>query len=170
MLSRVGKQALAKKQLRMFGAIKAPWYHDKASNGLASLEAEPAAHEPHVHPAPLDHKFIAPVDKKLVAFNNMPGTSNTVIAVDNEFAHLNDLSMFHHEYIFSPYSHANLIVNEPNTHDEPYGYELGDDPFDTHGHGDKPYIYIFVGIVAFTTMMTVHWRFDNRKLSEVFYH
>ena len=41
-----------------------------------------------------------------------------------------------HEYIFSPYSHANLIVNEPNTHDEPYGYEVGDDPFDTHGHGD----------------------------------
>ena len=44
--------------------------------------------------------------------------------------------MLHHEYIFSPYSHANLIVNEPNTHDEPFGYEIGDDPFDAHGHGD----------------------------------
>ena len=75
-----------------------------------------------------------------------------------------------HEYVFSPYSHANRIVNEPNTHDEPYGYEVGDDPFDTHGHGDYPYLLIYFSVVSFTTLMAFHFRFDNRKLSEVLYH
>ena len=63
-----------------------------------------------------------------------------------------------------------MIVNEPNTHDEPYGYELGDDPFDAQGHGDLPYLYIFIGSVAFITTMCFHFRFDKRKTSEVFYH
>ena len=78
--------------------------------------------------------------------------------------------MFSHEYIFSPYSHANLIVDEPNTHDEPYGYEIGDDPFDAHGHGDYPFMVIFAGIITFCTTIAFHFRFDNRKLSEVLYH
>ena len=77
---------------------------------------------------------------------------------------------FSHEYIFSPYSHAKLIVDEPNTHDEPYGYELGDDPFETHGHGDLPYLIMFVGVIAFTHTWMFHFRFDRRKTSEVFYH
>ena len=78
--------------------------------------------------------------------------------------------MLHHEYIFSPYAHANLIVDEPNTHDEPFGYELGDDPFDTHGHGDWPYLLIYGGAIAFTSILAFHFRFDRRKTSEVFYH
>ena len=80
------------------------------------------------------------------------------------------LNLNSHEYIFSPYSHANLIVNEPNTHDEPYGYEFGDDPFDTHGHGDMPYLMLYVAVMAFTTTMAFHFRFDRRKTSEVMYH
>ena len=78
--------------------------------------------------------------------------------------------MFHHEYIFSPYSHANLIVNEPNTHDEPYGYEFGEDPFDAHGHGDMPYLMIFAGSITFISMINMMFRFDKRKTSEVLYH
>jgi len=61
-------------------------------------------------------------------------------------------------------------VNEPNTHDEPYGYEFGDDPFDTHGHGEMPYLLLFAGMTAFVTILTSHFRFDKRKTSEVFYH
>ena len=78
--------------------------------------------------------------------------------------------LYSHEYIFSPYSHANLIVNEPNTHDEPFGYELGDDPFDTHGHGEMPYLVLFCAVVGFAHLAAFHFRFDNRKLSETFYH
>ena len=61
-------------------------------------------------------------------------------------------------------------MNEPNTHDEPYGYELGDDPFDAHGHGDMPFIMLYFGIIAFTTTLAFHFRFDRRKFSEVLYH
>ena len=61
-------------------------------------------------------------------------------------------------------------MNEANTHDEPYGYELGDDPFETHGHGDLPYLYLFFGIVAFTHTVLFHFRFDKRKTGEVYYH
>ena len=75
-----------------------------------------------------------------------------------------------HEYIFSPYSHAKLIVDEPNTHDEPYGYEFGDDPFDTHGHGEMPYLMMFVFATTFTTVVAFHFRFDNRKTAEALYH
>ncbi len=75
-----------------------------------------------------------------------------------------------HEYIFSPYSHANLIVNEPNTHDEPYGYELGDDPFETHGHGDLPYTIVWAGIFIFSITYIGFFHFDNRRMSEVLYH
>ena len=63
-----------------------------------------------------------------------------------------------------------MIVNEPNTHDEPYGYELGDDPFDGHGHGDWPFMMLYFGITAFVTTLAFHFRFDKRKTSEVFYH
>ena len=146
-----------------------------ASNGLAPVMKHPDGHDDHhhghVHSAPLDHKFIAEgVDKKLVALNGLQSTKNATVVVDNEFHQLNGLSMFHHEYIFSPYSHANRIVDEPNTHDEPYGYEFGDDPFDTHGHGELPYLMLFVGGIAFTHILAFHFRFDNRKQSEVFYH
>ena len=75
-----------------------------------------------------------------MVFDGMRGNKNATMVLDNQFAHLNGLPMLHHEYIFSPYSHAKLIVDEPNTHDEPFGYENGDDPFDTHGHGDWPYL------------------------------
>ena len=77
---------------------------------------------------------------------------------------------YSHEYIFSPYSHAQLIVNEPHTHDEPFGYALGDDPFDSHGHGDMPFLMLFMGTIAFTSVAAYHFRFDKRKISEVLYH
>ena len=75
-----------------------------------------------------------------------------------------------HEYTASPYAHAKLIVDEPNTHDEPFGYEIGDDPYDTMGHGDLPLMYLFCGIILFCHVVSAHFRFDNRKFSEVLYH
>ena len=79
--------------------------------------------------------------------------------------------LFSHEHHFSgAYAHANRIVDEPNTHDEPFGYELGDDPFDTQGHGDYPYLMLWFGTIAFTSMLAYHFRFDRRKTSEVYYH
>ena len=35
--------------------------------------------------------------------------------------------MFSHMHPFSGYAHAHTWEEEANIHDEPYGYELGDD-------------------------------------------
>ena len=34
---------------------------------------------------------------------------------------------YSHEHYFSGYAHSHRIVDEEKTHDEPYGYEMGDD-------------------------------------------
>ncbi len=55
-------------------------------------------------------------------------------------------------------------------HDEPYGYELGDDPFEEQGQGDYPWMLLFAGIIVFTHFCHAHFRFDRRKTGEVLYH
>ena len=43
---------------------------------------------------------------------------------------VNDIKVIYtysHEHPFSGYAYAHKIVEEHNTHDEPYGYENGDD-------------------------------------------
>ncbi len=70
-----------------------------SDKGLAPLMKHPDGHEDdhhaHVHPAPLDHKFIAPgVNKKFMCMDGLKGTKNAVVVMDNEFHHLNGLSMF----------------------------------------------------------------------------
>lgn len=81
----------------MFGGHSGP--KKPVDNGLAPLIKQPDGHDDHhhdhVHTAPLDHKFIADgVDKKMVALTGMRGTKNATVVVDNEFHHLNNLSMF----------------------------------------------------------------------------
>ena len=116
------------------------------------------------------HKFIAPVDKKMVAFTGMQATSATMIEIDNPYRHLNDLPMHHHQHIFSAYPGGHTFEEETRVHDEPYGYELGDDPFDPHGNGDYPALIVLAGIFAFAHLTWAHFRFDNRRTGEVLYH
>jgi hypothetical protein len=75
-----------------------------------------------------------------------------------------------HQHIFTSYSHGHSFEEEHNVHDEPYGYELGDDPFEPQGQSDYPYLLIFVAGVAFTTFAHSHFKFDRRKVGEVLYH
>mmetsp|Transcript_41175 Transcript_41175/g.30278 ORF Transcript_41175/g.30278 Transcript_41175/m.30278 type:complete len:94 (-) Transcript_41175:36-317(-) len=72
--------------------------------------------------------------------------------------------------IFSGYMFAHKITEEHNTHDEPYGYELGDDPFEAQGQGDYPMILLFFATVGIAHYLHAHFRFDNRKVAETFYH
>jgi hypothetical protein len=55
-------------------------------------------------------------------------------------------------------------------HDEPYGYELGDDPFEPQGQGDYPWMLIFVAGITFVHFTHSHFKFDRRKIGEVLYH
>ena len=41
-----------------------------------------------------DHKFIAPVDKKMVAFSNLKGTTPQEIEFVNAYRHHNDLPLY----------------------------------------------------------------------------
>ena len=83
---------------RSFGAGGQPWYHDKSSNGLQPVPKQPSGHDDHhhahVHPADGDRKFIAPCNKKTLVFDGLKGTTNQEVALDNQFHHLNGLSMF----------------------------------------------------------------------------
>lgn len=70
-----------------------------APNGLADVMKHDNGHDhhhhDHVHPAPLDHKFMAEgINKKTLVFDGLHGKQNQVVEVDNQFHHLNGLSMF----------------------------------------------------------------------------
>ena len=43
---------------------------------------------------------------------------------------LSSIKYFSHQQIFSSYAHGHNFEEEANVHDLPYGYELGDDPFE----------------------------------------
>ena len=78
--------------------------------------------------------------------------------------------LYSHQHIFSAYAGGHSFEEEHNVHDKPYGYELGDDPFEAQGQADYPWLLIFVGIVSFVHFSHAHFRFDRRKIGEVFYH
>jgi hypothetical protein len=78
--------------------------------------------------------------------------------------------VFSNQIIFTSYSHGHDFEEEVGIHDEPYGYEVGDDPFDPQGHGDYPYMILYVAAVSFAHFMYSHMRFDRRKIGEVLYH
>jgi hypothetical protein len=79
--------------------------------------------------------------------------------------------IFSHQHIFSGgYSHAATWEEETHAHDEPYGYEYGDDPFDPQGQADYPYMLLFWGIIGLIHFTHSHFKFDRRKIGEVLYH
>ena len=106
----------------------------------------------------------------MIAFTGMQATSVNVYEVANPYRHLKDLPLHNHQHIFSAYPGGHDFEEETRIHDEPYGYETGDDPFDPNGNGDYPMMLVFSGIVAFAHLQWAHFRFDNRKMGEVLYH
>ena len=81
-----------------------------------------------------------------------------------------DSSLYSHQQIFSSYAGAHPFEEEHNIHDLPYGYELGDDPFEPQGQADYPWLLIFIGIISFVHFSHSHLRFDRKKTGEVLYH
>ena len=71
---------------------------------------------------------------------------------------------------FNCYAGSATWEEEARIHDMPYGYEVGDDPFEPTGQGDYPWLLIFVGCVAFVHFSHAHFYFHKRHIGEVLYH
>ncbi len=92
------------------------------------------------------------------------------VHLSNPDKHLNDLSMFHIEHIFSSHSGGHLTHEEEFTHDEPYGYARGDDPFDPTGNLVYPLLLLVLGGAMFIHFNFVHFNFFKVKKSEIWMH
>ena len=68
------------------------------------------------------------------------------------------------------YASAPKKEEETHAHDEPFGYEVGDDPFDPMGQLDYPMFLVFWGIIFLIHFTHSHFKFDRRKIGEVLYH
>ena len=119
-----------------------------------------------------DQKFINTTaeEKKFMILNGLESTAPLVPVFRNKYRHLNDKSIFHHEHPFSGYEDGHGIEEEHGLFDEPYGYELGDDPFDTSGKTHYPLLLIALGFFALAHFSFAHFRFDGRKQGEAMWH
>ena len=88
----------------------------------------------------------------------------------NDFKHLNDLPFFHPEHIFSSHKGGHLTYDEEFTHDEPYGYVRGDDPFDPTGNLTYPLLLIILGGAMFFHFNFVHFNFLKVNKAEHWMH
>ena len=129
-------------------------------------------HGHHVETADPNHKFIESkgFNKRTLFFDGLKGTAPTTIVLENPYRHHNDLPLLHHGHVFSGYAFAQTFEEDPKLHDEPYGYELGDDPFEEQGQGDYPWLIVFASVIVFVHFCHAHFRFDRRKVGEVLYH
>lgn len=77
---------------------------------------------------------------------------------------------FSHTHAFSSYAGGHSFEEEANVHDLPYGYEVGDDPFEPSGQGDYPWLILFIAGIAFVHFSHAHFHFHRRHTGEVMYH
>lgn len=80
------------------------------------------------------------------------------------------LLYFSNNHYFSCYAGGHTWEEEHNIHDLPYGYEVGDDPFEPSGQGDYPWTLLFVAGIAFIHFCHSHFYFHRRHIGEVLYH
>ena len=74
----------------------------------------------------------------------------------NPYKHLNDLPLYHYEYLTSGHIGGHLIHEEPMLHSEEYGYVRGDDPFEPTGRLDVPLL-----ILIFMSVIFIHFNFTT---------
>lgn len=102
--------------------------------------------------------------------NGIKPAAPSVVALENPFKHLNDMSLFNSEHIFSGHIGGHTTWEEELTHDEPYGYVRHDDPFEPHGKLDAPLIFLLLGGFIFIHFNFVHFNFLKSKPSTVWMH
>jgi hypothetical protein len=73
-------------------------HHDDHGHGHDVVKADP------------DHKFIAPLDKKYLAFTGMKGTAPSTVEVVNLFRHHNDLPLYQYAKILAYYLYLSISL------------------------------------------------------------
>ena len=74
------------------------------------------------------------------------------------------------EHVISGHIHGHLSHEEPLLHDEPYGYERSDDPFEPHGKFDAPLLFLVMGMVTFIHFNFTHFNFFHQRPGTVMMH
>lgn len=105
-----------------------------------------------------------------MVFDGMKATTPQKYELENPYRHQNDLPLYNHTHHFSSYPGGHTWEEEHRIHDLPYGYEVGDDPFQIEGQREYPYLMILLVIVSLPHFMHSHFTFNRKKISEVFYH
>ena len=124
----------------------------------------------HVVKADPSHHFLEEQDKRFLVLNTLRASAPCTVELSNPYRHHNDLPMLHHGHPFSSYAFSHTFEEEHAVHDEPYGYELGDDPFEAQGQADYPWLILFIAGISFAHFAHAHFKFDRRKTGEVMYH
>eukprot|EP00826_Nyctotherus_ovalis_P009625 TRINITY_DN12546_c0_g4_i1.p1 TRINITY_DN12546_c0_g4~~TRINITY_DN12546_c0_g4_i1.p1 ORF type:complete len:202 (+),score=51.82 TRINITY_DN12546_c0_g4_i1:192-797(+) len=108
----------------------------------------------------LNKQYITTTDTSLLSLYGLKGKPERVNTFENSYMHLKDLSLLHSEHMFSSSGHMNRIEDEEYMHEQPYGYLVGDDPFErntTHNlHGMKV-LLIYLAVWMFVSMSKIDY-------------
>ena len=131
-------------------------------------------HGPAVDPTPptLDATFntTSKEETKFMVLNGLMSTTPLRVKWSNPYAHLNDKPLYHYEHTVSGYEGGHSVHHDHGLYDEPYGYEFGDDPFETTGKMDYPLLLIFFAMVIFVNCTVWIFRFDKINAGHMLYH
>ena len=105
-----------------------------------------------------------------MALNGLKSTRPYTVEVTNLDKHMADIGFFHVEQVLSSHPGGHLSYEEEFTHDEPYGYEIWDDPFDPTGKLTFPLLLFVFGTIFFIHFNFVHFNFLRAKKSEIWMH
>ena len=92
------------------------------------------------------------------------------MVVDNPFKHMADIPLFHSEQVLSSHIGGHLTHEEEMTHDEPYGYVVGDNPFSATAKLEMILMAIVIGGVTFFWFNFAHFNFRKYSKSEHWMH
>ena len=109
-------------------------------------------------------------DMKYFALNGLTSHKPFLLVSHQWYAHLHNKPLYDHAFPFSGYPDFHNIEDEAGLFDEPYGYEYGDDPFETTGKTHYYLLLVSFGMFSLAHFFFSHFRFDNRNQAEVMFH
>ena len=92
------------------------------------------------------------------------------ISYSHQTKHMCDMELLNTEQFLSSHIQGHLTHEEEFTHDEPYGYELSDNPFEPTGNFTYPALILFFGGLFLIHFNFTHFNFIKTKRGEHYMH